>query len=340
MCVCRNKRRTRLIPLDFCVASFSLRFHQALAVQTPLDALTLAAAVYEAGADAAALRATLDSQAIAPAPAMPEVALSTQVYWLMHRQWVLLRRSPSLTVGRILPTAIFSVIVGSLFYQIGSSQNDARTRVGALFFAVAQLVFSAFALVNTVFLQRPIYYVQKNNQYFRAPLFPITFFLADLPLTLLNCLVYCLIVYSMVGLRDGIGSVSFLFFFIMSIVMSTAGRYAPVCVASLSLTRCYVLFSQISLPLVPRVVAFRSAWAFFLASAIPIEAAASVVAPVTTVLFFLFAGYIIPRASIAIGWKWFHYASFLTYPFRGAWCCFLCYLLLRLHFSLNLCYFT
>ena len=137
--------------------------------------------------------------------------------------------------------------------------------------------------VNTVFLQRPIYYVQKNNQYFRAPLFPITFFLADLPLTLLNCLVYCLIVYSMVGLRDGIASVSFLFFFIMSIVMSTAGR----------------------------------AWAFFLASAIPIEAAASVVAPVTTVLFFLFAGYIIPRASISIGWKWFHYFSFLTYPFRG-----------------------
>jgi ABC-type multidrug transport system permease subunit len=45
--------------------------------------------------------------------------------------------------------------------------------------------------------------------------------------------------------------------------------------------------------------------------------AASVVAPVTTVIFFLFAGYIIPRGTISIGWRWFHYLSFLTYPFRG-----------------------
>lgn len=43
------------------------------------------------------------------------------------------------------------------------------------------------------------------------------------------------------------------------------------------------------------------AWVFFLASAIPIEPAASVVAPITTVVFFLFAGYIVPRASIPSG---------------------------------------
>lgn len=170
------------------------------------------------------------------------------MYWLMHREFLLLRRSPSLTLGRILPTAIFSIIIGSLFFQIGDTQGDGRTRVGALFFAVAQLVFSAFALVNVIFAQRPIYYMQKKNQYFEPALYPISFFVSDLPLTVLNALVYSLIVYPMIGFVNGVDSVQFVYFLLMGVVMSGAGR----------------------------------SWAFFLASAIPIEAAASVVAPVCT----------------------------------------------------------
>jgi hypothetical protein len=48
--------------------------------------------------------------------------LSVQIYWMMHRQYLLLRRSPSLTYGRILPTAVFSTIIGSLFWKIGDTQ--------------------------------------------------------------------------------------------------------------------------------------------------------------------------------------------------------------------------
>jgi len=96
-------------------------------------------------------------------------------------------------------------------------------------------------------------------------------------------MVYSVIVYPMIGFVNGMGSINFFYFCIMCVLMSATGR----------------------------------SWAYFLAAAIPIEAAASVVAPVTTVVFFLFAGYIIPRNSIPVGWRWFHYASFLTYPFRG-----------------------
>jgi ABC-type multidrug transport system permease subunit len=176
------------------------------------------------------------------------------MYWMMHRQYMLLRRSPSLTFGRVMPTAIFSLIVGSLFYLIGDTQASARTRVGALFFAVAQLVFSAFALVNVVFSQRSIYYMQKKNRYFKPAMFPITFFLADFPITVLNALVYCLIVYPMIGFVNGINSVNFVYFFLMGVLMSATGR----------------------------------AWAFFLASAIPIEAAASVVAPVRYIYIYIY----------------------------------------------------
>jgi hypothetical protein len=192
-------------------------------------------------------------------------------------------------------------------------QTDARTRVGALFFAVAQLVFrfglhylytsstvrksgfgapcvviilvvfciafsstcrmcilfcschifilscslmvalthvfsilrhsnvpfrSAFALVNVVFTQRSVFYMQKRGQYFRPSLFPISFLLSDLPLTALNTLIYSLITYSMIGFVNGVGSANFGYFLLMGLIMSTAGR----------------------------------AWAFFLASALPVEA--------------------------------------------------------------------
>jgi hypothetical protein len=41
---------------------------------------------------------------------------------------------------------------------LGTTQADARTNIGALFFSVAQLAFAAFPLVAVVFQQRPIYY--------------------------------------------------------------------------------------------------------------------------------------------------------------------------------------
>jgi ABC-type multidrug transport system permease subunit len=65
---------------------------------------------------------------------------------------------------------------------------------------------SAFALVNVVFTQRSVFYMQKRGQYFRPSLFPISFLLSDLPLTALNTLIYSLITYSMIGFVNGVGS--------------------------------------------------------------------------------------------------------------------------------------
>jgi hypothetical protein len=112
-------------------------------------------------------------------PEVDEVGMGTQLYWLIDRQIKFLRGSPAMTWGRLIPSVVFSVIVGSLFYQIGNSQADARTRVGAIFFAIANTAFAAFAMVNQVFGFRPVFYIQKRGSYFRPALHPIAFMLTD-----------------------------------------------------------------------------------------------------------------------------------------------------------------
>ncbi len=114
-----------------------------------------------------------------PLPVVDEVGMGTQLYWLVHRQVKFLRGSPAMTWGRLIPSVVFSLIVGSLFYQVGNSQTDARTRVGAIFFGIANTAFAAFAMVNQVFGFRPVFYIQKRGQYFRPALHPIAFMLTD-----------------------------------------------------------------------------------------------------------------------------------------------------------------
>jgi hypothetical protein len=77
---------------------------------------------YTESPEFAAFALQLASLATPPPPPQDDMPLSVQIYWMMHRQYLLLSRSPSLTYGRILPTAVFSAIIGSLFWKIGDTQ--------------------------------------------------------------------------------------------------------------------------------------------------------------------------------------------------------------------------
>jgi len=252
---------------------------------TTVDIWTYSNKAYQAGADNLNLVGRLtDTTVPAIAPPVPdEVSIGTQLYWIMVRQWLFLKGTPAMTFGRIVPSAVFALILGSLFYQIGNDQANARTRTGAIFFVIANTAFSAFPLVNQLFAIRPVYYIQKRGQYFRPTLFPIAFMIFDLPLSMLSTFVFTVILYPMIGLMNGVNSLNYFYFWFMAVLLGQTAR----------------------------------SWVFFLGSALPVEDAASVVAPVTTVVQFLFAGYIMPRYSIPIGWRWFHFSSFFTYAFRG-----------------------
>jgi ABC-type nitrate/sulfonate/bicarbonate transport system ATPase subunit/ABC-type multidrug transport system permease subunit len=168
-----------------------------------------------------------------------------------------------------------------LFYQLGNTQTDARTRVGALFFSILQPVFENFSMVAVTFLQRPIFYQQRKNSYFEAPLYSISNLASDALLSLFLRLIFSAIAYPMIGLSGGFSH--FLLYWFVSTLTTIGSR----------------------------------AWMTIVASYIALEPVAGLAAPITLVVWLLFAGFVVPLSSIPIGWKWLHHCSFLKYAFQA-----------------------
>jgi ATP-binding cassette subfamily G (WHITE) protein 2 (SNQ2) len=216
--------------------------------------------------------------------ARDRVPFCTQLYWLLDRQARLMSRSTgTLLVARILPALVFALILGSLFFQLGVAQVDARTRVGALFFCVLQPVFETFPMVASVFAQRPIFYAQRQSAYFDSSAYSLSNFIADAALMLVVRLAFSLLVYPMIGLAGGVASAQFVAFWLIGTLVSIASR----------------------------------AWMALIASTIALEPVAGLSAPISIVGLLLFCGFVIPRINIPIGLQWLHRASFLTFGFRG-----------------------
>ncbi|KAJ1952133.1 ATP-binding cassette transporter snq2, partial [Dispira parvispora] len=135
-----------------------------------------------------------------------------------------LRREIDLLVGntgqlifRYIYNAVMAVIVGSLFYQLPPNTMGAFTRGGALFFALLFNTLMANAEVPKSFSTRPIVYKQKAFAFYHPSTQFIAQTLVDLPLYLVQVVVFSVILYWMVGLQAEAGK---FFFFLLVLYMT------------------------------------------------------------------------------------------------------------------------
>lgn len=201
-----------------------------------------------------------------------------QLRVLFARQCRVIVRNPATVVARALPTLVFALVLGSVFFRLGRTQSDARTRVGALFFSVLQPVFENFPMVAVTFAQRPLFYAHLKSRFFRAPAYTAAQFAAEALLTLALRLAFALVAYFMIGMRG-----NFALYWLVSALASLGAR----------------------------------AWMVFVASSVALEPVAGLVAPISLVVLLLFCGFVVPPASIPLGLGWLHHISFLTYAFRA-----------------------
>ena len=75
-------------------------------------------------------------------------------------------RSP--TVKAKVGRAIFQgILLGTMFFQLGHNQEDARNRFSLIFLATSSVVFQAIAVIPELFSQRIVYYSQQKAGYAR-----------------------------------------------------------------------------------------------------------------------------------------------------------------------------
>jgi ABC-type multidrug transport system ATPase subunit len=86
----------------------------------------------------------------------------------VKRQFTELFRNRAGIQALISAQIIIALMLGSLFWQLGNSQDDARTRFGLIFFALTFASSVASQLIPPFILLRPVFYLQEHGGYYRS----------------------------------------------------------------------------------------------------------------------------------------------------------------------------
>jgi ATP-binding cassette subfamily G (WHITE) protein 2 (SNQ2) len=195
--------------------------------------------------------------------------LLSQIVHVTVRQVTLVSRSPTVR-ARMGRAAFQGVLLGTMFFHFDQSQNSAQNRFGALFISISAIVMGSVATIPELFSQRRVFYQQKNAGYFSPLAWQVSLFLTEIPITLIEMAMYSLLLYGLCGLRGGIFSYAFLFF------------YASMVLANLI---CFSV-AAMSVMLVDSVIA------------------AQALVPVYNAMNILFSGYLMTEADIPLYLRW------------------------------------
>jgi len=173
-----------------------------------------------------------------------------------------------------------ALISGSVFYSMPANSAGFFSRGGVMFFAVLYNSFMALAEIPNGYAQRPI--VIRQNRF--AMLHPSADALAntllDLPIRVINVTVFDVLLYFMTRLY-------------------------------FSADAFFVFWSTTLLATYTMVAFFRA-----LAATCRSEALATMIGGLAVIDSALYAGYVIPRPSMVVWWKWLSYCNPLAFAFE------------------------
>ncbi|KAI1843890.1 hypothetical protein JX266_009946 [Neoarthrinium moseri] len=123
-----------------------------------------------------------------------------QVLALTKRQMLVMLGDKASLVGKWGGIVFQGLIVGSLFYNLPDNANGAFTRGGVLFFILLFNALLALAEQTAAFESKPILLKHKNFSFYRPSAYALAQTLVDVPLVLIQVILFDVIIYWMAGL--------------------------------------------------------------------------------------------------------------------------------------------
>ena len=206
-------------------------------------------------------------------------SLPEQIRKLLERSMRSFARTPEHIMSRVFASAFVGFFVGTLFFQMGTSQFDARNRVNFAFFVSILTAMDPIEIAPALIDARSVSYRERDSKTYSPLAFYISTFVAEIPFILGRTAIFCATAYWFAGLQD---SASNFFIFVLTYVL-----------IALMATAFLIICAGLS----PNV-----------------EVAVST-APILNVVFcVIFSGYLIPEDEIPPYWIWLYYGSYMRYP--------------------------
>ncbi|KAL6533835.1 transcription factor [Orobanche hederae] len=194
-------------------------------------------------------------------------------------------RNPPYTAVRFLFTAFIAFIFGTMFWDLGSrwkTQQDLFNAMGSMYAAINFLGFQYGSTVQPVVaIERTVFYREKAAGMYSALPYAFSQFLIEIPYVFVQSVVYCLVVFSMMGFD---WSVEKFFWFIYFVFFSFL---------------YFVLYGMMTVAVTPN------------------HNVAAIISSFFYGIWNLFSGFIIPRPRIPVWWRWYYWANPIAYTLYG-----------------------
>ncbi|XP_065866240.1 ABC transporter G family member 29-like [Euphorbia lathyris] len=203
----------------------------------------------------------------------------------LWKQWWTYWRSPDYNLVRFFFTLIAALIVGTIFWKIGTRRetaNDLTVIIGAMYAAVFFIGVNNCSTVQPlVTIERSVFYRERAAGMYSALPYALAQVICELPYVLVQTTYYTLIVYAMVGFEWT--AAKFFWFYYISFFSFLYFTYYGMMTASLS----------------------------------PNLQVAAIFAAAFYALFNLFSGFFIPRPKIPKWWVWYYWICPVAWTVYG-----------------------
>ncbi|CAH1422570.1 unnamed protein product [Lactuca virosa] len=194
-------------------------------------------------------------------------------------------RNPPYTAVRFVFTTFIGIMFGTMFWDLGSkmdTQQDLVNAMGSMYAAVLFLgVQNASSVQPVVDVERTVFYRERAAGMYSALPYAFAQVLVEIPYVFSQTMVYSVIVYAMIGFEW------------------TAAKFF------------WYAFFQFSCLL------YMTFYGMMTVAITPNANIAAIIAASFYGIFNLFSGFIIPRPSIPVWWRWYYWGNPLAWTIYG-----------------------
>ncbi|XP_057868467.2 ABC transporter G family member 39 [Cryptomeria japonica] len=218
-------------------------------------------------------------------PSQYAQSLPVQCMACLWKQYWSYWRNPHYVVVRFCFSAMVALLFGSIFWDLGTkrgNQQDIFNILGAMYCSVLFLgVSNASTVQPVVDVERSVFYRERAAGMYSAFSYAFGQVAIEVPYVLVQSVVYTLLVYTMIGFQwTAVKFFWFLFFMYFTLLYFTF--FGMVTVAMTPNFHVAAIISS----------AFYSTWN-------------------------LFCGFMIPRPKMPVWWRWYNWASPVSWTFYG-----------------------
>ncbi|KAK8936083.1 Pleiotropic drug resistance protein 3 [Platanthera zijinensis] len=218
-------------------------------------------------------------------PTQYSQSLITQCLACLWKQRLSYWRNPRYTAVRFMFTLIIALLFGTIFWDLGKKrkkQQDLFNAMGSMYSSVLFLGVSNSSTVQPVVaIERTVFYRERAAGMYSAMPYAFGQVVVEIPYIMVQAIIYGILVYSMIGFEWTAAK----FFWYLFFMFFTFLYYTYYGMMAVGLTPSYNISAIVS-------AAFYGIWN-------------------------LFSGFLIPRPSMPVWWRWYSWACPVAWTLYG-----------------------